>query len=134
MEILMKFMLKSLSAIALCMAASTALAVPTYLITHNNTAEESNAYVAGSIPSPYPTAAHSTRKVLWTMVKMACFGHTTDRKCTALIKVATNTSNPISIGTVTMDLDSGDITPKEISNQGYTLTINGPGEATINKK
>ena len=129
----MKLMLKSLSAIVLCMAAATASAVPTYLTTHNNTNEESNAYVAGSIPSPYPTAAHSTRQVFWTMVKMACYGHTTNGKCTALIKIATNTSNPISIGTVTMDLNSGDISPKEISNQGYTLTVNGPGEATINK-
>jgi hypothetical protein len=30
-------------------------------------------------------------------------------------------------------LETGDITPKQISNQGYSIIINGPGEATINK-
>ena len=129
----MKLMLKSLSAIALNLVAATALAAPAYLRTHNNTNEESNAFVAGTIPSPYSTPAHSTRQVYWNMVRMACYGHTTNGKCTALIKVATNTANPIDIGTVTMDLDTGDITPKQISNQGHSIIINGPGEATINK-
>ncbi|MCL9682517.1 hypothetical protein [Legionella maioricensis] len=129
----MKLMLKSLSAIALNLVAATALAAPAYLTTHNNTDEESNAYVAGTIPSPYSTPAHTTRQVYWNMVRMACYGHTTNGKCTALIKVATDKPTPIDIGTVTMDLDTGDITPKRIENQGYTVIINGPGEATINK-
>ncbi|BCA96147.1 hypothetical protein TUM19329_25080 [Legionella antarctica] len=129
----MKLMLKSLSAIALNLVAATALAVPAYLTTHNNTDEESNAYVAGTIPSPYSTSAHTTRQVYWNMVRMACFGHTTNGKCSALIKVATNTANPIDIGTVTMDLETGDITPKQISYNGYSIVINGPGEATISK-
>lgn len=129
----MKLKLKSLSAIALSLVAGTALAVPAYLTTHNNTDLESNAYVAGTIPSPYATPAHSTRHIYWNMVRMACYGHTTNGKCSALIKIATNTANPIAIGTVTMDLESGDITPKQISNQGYTVIINGPGEATITK-
>ncbi len=129
----MKLMLKSLSAITLNLVAATALAAPPYLTTHNNTNEESNAFVAGTIPSPYATPAHSTRQVYWNMVRMACYGHTTNGKCSALIKVATDTANPIDIGTVTMDLETGDITPKQISNQGYSIIINGPGEATINK-
>jgi hypothetical protein len=136
MEILMKLMLKSLAALALSLAAATALAVPAYLITHNNTDLESNAYIAGTIPSPYATPAHDFRKVYWTMVRMACYGHTTDKKkikCSALIKVGTNTPNPIDVGTVVMDLETGDITPKQISNNGYTLIVNGPGEATLNK-
>lgn len=133
LEILMKLVLKSLSAIALSLAAAAALAAPAYLTTHNNTNEESNAYVAGTIPSPYPTKAHSTRQVYWNMVKMACYGHSTGGKCTALIKMATNTANPIELGTVTMELESGDITPKQLSNQGYTMIVNGPGETTINK-
>lgn len=129
----MNVMLKSLSAITLSLSAAAALAAPTYLTTHNNTNEESNAYVAGTIPSPYPTAAHSTRQVYWNMVKLACFGHSTNGKCSALIKMATNTAHPIVVGTLTMDLNSGDITPKRLSGNGYTLTVNGSGEATINK-
>lgn len=129
----MNLMLKSLTAITLSLSAAAALAVPTYLTTHNNTNEESNAFVAGTIPSPYPTAAHSTRQVYWNMVRLACFGHTTNGKCAALIKMATNTSNPIVVGVLSMDLNTGDITPKKLSNNGYTLTVTGPGDATINK-
>lgn len=129
----MNLMLKSISAITLSLTAATALAVPTYLTTHNNTNEESNAYVAGTIPSPYPTAAKSTKQVYWNMVRLACFGHTTNGKCSALIKMATNTSHPIELGTLTLELDTGDVTPKTLSAHGYTLTINGPGEATIDK-
>lgn len=130
----MKFMLKSLSAIALCLGTTSALAVPAYLITHNNTNVESNAYIAGTIPSPYPTSAHQSRKVFWNMVRIACYGHTTpDQKCSASIKMETNTANPIDLGVVTMELTTGDITPKRISQNGYTLTVNGPGETTLTK-
>lgn len=129
----MNFMLKSISAIAFCLSTATAIATPDYLTTHNNTNEESNAYVAGSIPSVYPTKAHTTNQVYWNLVRMACYGHTTNDKCPALIKMATNTSHPIEIGTVTMNLKTGEITPKQISANGYTMFVNGPGEATINK-
>ena len=129
----MNLMLKSISAIALSLSAAAALAVPTYLTTHNKTSLESNAYVAGTIPSPYPTPANSTRQIYWNMVKMACFGHTSNGRCSALIKMATNTSSPIDIGYVSMELETGDITPKVLSAKGFTLTVNGPGEATITK-
>lgn len=130
----MNLMLKSFSAVALCLSAASALAVsPTYLTTHNNTNEESNAYIAGSIPSPYPTGAHSSRQVYWNMVRLACYGHTTDGNCSALIKMATNTSHPIELGYVSMNLDSGKITPEQFTAKGYTFIVNGPGEATINK-
>ncbi len=129
----MNLMLKSLSAITLSLSAAAAFAVPSYLTTHNNTNVESNAFVAGSIPSPYPTAPHSTRQVYWNLVKIACYGHSTNGKCSALIKMATNTANPITVGTVTMDLASGDISPKRLTGNGFTLTVNGPGEASISK-
>jgi len=133
MEILMKLILKSLSAIALGLSVFTAAtAAPSYLITHNKTNVESNAYIA-TVPSIYPTAAQSTRQVAWNLVRIACFGHSKDNKCSAVIKMATNTTNPVVLGTVTMDLTSGDITPKAITSQGYTLTVNGPGETTISK-
>ncbi|RUR13898.1 hypothetical protein [Legionella sp. km772] len=128
----MKFMLKSLSAITLSLSAIAAFATPTYLTTHNNTTEESNAFVAG-VPSPYATSANSTRQVYWNLVKMACYGHTKNNTCAAVVKMATNTANPIVIGTLTMDLASGDITPKRLSANGYTIIVNGFGETTINK-
>ena len=129
----MKLLFKSITAIALGLTAGIALAEPDYLTTHNNTNEESNAYIAGYIPSPYATPGNTTRQLYWTMVRMACWGHTTNGKCSALIKIGTDTANPKDLGTVTMDMDTGDITPKLINSQGYTIIINGPGEATINK-
>ncbi len=126
-------MLKNLSALALGFSTVSALAAPLYLTTHNNTNEESNAYIAGTIPSPYPTAAHSTGQVYWNLVKFACYGHTTNGKCSALIKMATNTANPIDIGYVSLNLDTGDIEPKVLSAQGYTLKAIAPGEAEISK-
>lgn len=130
----MNFIFKGFSAIALSLSAVTAFAAaPKYLTTHNNTNVESNAFVAGTIPSAYPTPADSTREIYWTLVKVACYGHTVEGKCPALIKVATNTSSPVEIGMLSMDLSTGDITPKQISKNGYTVTINGPGEATITK-
>lgn len=131
----MKLISKSVLALALSFSAITALAAPpSHLITHNNTDEESNALIAGTIPSPYPTAAHTTRKTAWNLVRFVCYGHTNNGKCSALIKMATNTSNPVEIGYVYMDLATGDIEPKVFSAKGYTFTVNGPGEATIEKE
>ena len=129
----MNRLLKFLCIPALGFVTVTAFATPKHLITHNATDLESNAFVAGTIPSQHPTKPHSDGKVFWTAVKLACFGHSVDGKCTALIKMATNTAYPITIGTLTMDLNSGDITPQQLSANGFTITVNGPGETTLSK-
>lgn len=120
-----------LVAATLSITATTALASPTSLITHNTTDVESNAFIAGTIKSNYPTKAHSDNHVSWVSVKMACFGRTVNGKCSALIKMGTNTPNPVDLGYVIMDLNTGDITPKQLSGNGYTLIVNGPGETTL---
>ena len=125
--------LKQLATLGLGLFAATAIAAPKQLITHNTTDAESNAFVAGSIPSQHPTRPHTDGKVFWTAVKMACFGHTVDGKCNALIKMATNTSNPLEVGTLILDINTGNITPQQLSGNGYTITVNGPGETTISK-
>ncbi len=122
---------KLLVAATLSAGASVALASPAVLITHNTTNLESNAFIAGTIPSTHPTKANSDNKVSWVTVRMACFKHTVDNKCSALIKMATNTPYPLVIGTVMLDLNTGDITPKELHGNGYTLIVNGPAETTI---
>ena len=127
----MNRLIKVVTAGALGLCAATAIAAPKQLITHNTTNAESNAFVDGTIPSQHPTKPHSDGKVYWTAVKMACFGHTVDGKCNALILMETNTATPVTIGTLVMNLDSGDITPKQLSAHGYTITVNGPGETTI---
>ncbi len=123
--------IKTVTAITLGFAATAAIASPKQLVTHNLTNVESNAFVAGTIPSQHPTRAHSDNKVMWAGVRLACFGHVANGKCWALIKMATNTASPVDLGVVTIDLESGDITPKQMTAYGYTMTVNGPGETTI---
>lgn len=123
---------KSLAVITLGLSAATAFASPAYLTTHNNTNVESNAFISGT-PSPNPTKAKSTNSVMWVVVRMACYGHTNGNKCPAVIKMATDTAKPVELGTVSVDVETGDITPKRLSANGYTLTVNGPGEATLTK-
>jgi hypothetical protein len=129
----MNLILKCFSAVALSLSAFTLFAEPpAYIITHNETAEESNAYIANT-PSLYPTKAHSIGKVYWNLVKLACYQHTNGDICSAVIKMATDTANPIEIGTVNLNLKTGDISPKQLSGNGYTMIVNGIAEATIRK-
>lgn len=116
----------------LAIITSNALAItPKKMITHNMTDVQSNAFVADVIPSTHPTAAHNDGSVDWISVRMACTGYTVNFKCSALIKMSTDTNNPIDLGTLTVDLRTGEITPTQLKNNGYTLTVNGPGETTI---
>jgi hypothetical protein len=127
----MNGLIKNLSILTIALSTTAAFASPTYLTTHNNTNVESNAYIAGFIPSPSPTKAKSTNSLLWVAVRMACVGHTSNNKCPALIKMATDSATPVELGTVELDIETGEITPKIISANGYTLTVDGPGEATL---
>lgn len=130
----MKSILKAVSAITLSFNSLFAFAVaPTYLVTHNNTNEQSNAFVGGTTPSPYPTPANATRQVAWNLVRIACYGISNGDYCTATIKMATDTSNPVVVGNLTMNLKTGDITPKTMTSNGYTITVNGPAQTTITK-
>ena len=122
--------------VLLILSSLTSFASPKQLITHNLTDLESNAYVAGVVPSRYPSHAHSDNRVNWLEVRMACFGHITNGKCPALVRLGTGPNDggaPMDLGFVTMDLNSGAITPSVINSYGYTLTVNGPGEVTITK-
>lgn len=128
----MKPITRTCITLALGLASSLALAIPPkQLITHNTTDLDSNAFVAGTIPSQHPTRAHSDGKVLWAAVRMACFGHVVNGKCPALIKVGTNTANPIELGMLSMDLTTGAITPSELHSNGYAMIVNGPAETTL---
>jgi hypothetical protein len=111
----------------------SAWAAPATLVTHNHTDVESNAYIDGTIPSLYPTKAHGESKVIWNAVRLACHGHTKENQCMALIKMSPNTPESVDIGFVTLNLLSGEITPKELVANGYRVIVNGPGETTLEK-
>ena len=123
-----------MTAAVLSLAAFSALAVPPkQLITHNTTDFESNAFVDNLVPSRHPTKAHSDGKIFWTAVKLACFGHTVNGQCSATIYMGTNTPTPVPVGSVIVNLETGDINPKQVSGNGFTITVNGPGETTISR-
>jgi hypothetical protein len=132
----MKLLAKALCATTIALTAGIVYASPAKLITHNRTNFESNAYVAGTIPSVHPSKANSDNKVSWAEVRLACYGHTINNKCSALIKMETNTPHPIDIGTATVDLESGYITFAYVNESTcpYVLTVNGIGETTITKR
>jgi len=129
---------KGLNILLFSAATSTVFAAPWTLTTINDTDDQSNAYF-GSYASPYPTAAHSKKSVLWALVKVICYKHSTKGKgkpCTATIKMKTNTNNPVTVGDLSLDLNTGVIHPDTLSKNGYTITAEGPGKAriTVDKK
>ena|SRR3990167_7815187 len=130
----MNSFLKIVAVSTLGLCSQTLFAAPSYLITHNRTDVESNAFIDGTVRSPYPTKAHADNSVSWTAVRIACIGHTKNNQCKALIKMATNTANPVDLDWLNLDLSSGDINPKFAQSNGYTLVVNGPGEVTITKE
>lgn len=128
----MTFIMKTSTVIALTLATGIAIAAPKQLITHNQTNYESSAFVGGVIPPQHPTKPQSDGYLPWTAVRMACFGpYTTNGKCWAVIKMGANTPNPIEVGKVTIDLETGIITPSVLKANGFTFTATGPGEAMI---
>ncbi len=126
-------MLKKTLSIALFGLASVAFAAPKQLITHNHTNVESNAYINGTIASQHPTKANSDNKVFWASVKLACYGHIVNNQCQALVKMETDTNTPVDLGMLTVNLITGDISPKYIAANGYHLEVNGPGETSLYK-
>jgi hypothetical protein len=128
----MKPITRLCSMLALGLTSTLALAVPPKtLITHNKTNLDSNAFIAGRIPSQHPTRAHSDGKVIWASVNLACRGLLVNGTCPAVIKLNPKGPNPITLGMVNLDLKTGIIQPKELHANGYALIVNGPGETTI---
>lgn len=116
--------------LALGLLAPVATAAPKFMITHNLTNVQTNAFV-DSVPAPFPTKPNSSSRTGWVIVKMGCSTHAAEGICPAQIKMATDTPSPVVVGTVFVDLESGNISPGMIAGGGYTLTVNGPGEITL---
>lgn len=131
----MKLLTKVISAATLALAVGVSYASPAKLITHNKTNVESNAIIGGHA-STHPTKPNKDRAVPWIHVRLVCHGYVVNNKCSAVIRMGTDTSHPVDVGTATVDLDSGYITfiYADEKNSDYVVTVNGPGETTITKK
>ncbi|STX52419.1 Uncharacterised protein [Legionella busanensis] len=108
------------------------LAAPKAMITHNLTDTTTNAYVDGRA-APQPAWPNETTKVSWTIVKAGCRDHREEGICPAMIKMDIDSSSPIVVGTLYIDLETGVITPAKISANGFTVEVNAPGEITVLK-
>ncbi len=109
---------------------------PSNFTTRNFTSHISTAKVKG-IWSPYDTPAGSAdspseRSVAWGKLRIICglFSST----CEAEIYMKTNTSNPVFVGKGTMNMKTGDIEPKSLTNNGFILTSPEPGLIEIREE
>lgn len=137
MKLTTKILSASLLSISCFVGVVNANTAPMYMVTHNQTDVQSNAFIDGTIDSGHPTQPRSDKKVLWSLVHIVCLGHIdSNNACKALVKVATNTRDPITLGTMSMNVLTGDITPKQLTDKSdrYLLTVNGPGEVTLTQK
>jgi hypothetical protein len=100
------------------------------MIMHNLTNLTTNAYV-DEMEGPKPALPHSTIKVPWFMVKTGCFKHKDEGICPAVIKMDIDSDTPIVVGTLYVDLETGTITPSQISANGFTVKVNAPGEVSV---
>lgn len=127
---------KYLTALTLGLVTASSFAnPPRYLSTDNQTSVESNAFVAGTFPSPTPSKAKAVNDVPWIVVQMACYGRSTGKMCPATIKMATNTSTPEVLASVEMNVDTGVINILSIDTSSkYNLIVNGPGKVTLIEK
>ena len=116
-------------------AALTATAFadePTELTTYNNT----NAWVSAKIsgfPSHDPMTPHSERHRAWWKLRVACYASQKDDICTATIILRKNESdeNGSILGDMSINMKSGEITPKQLRNDLYTLRVNDIAKVTI---
>lgn len=117
---------------ALTALSATAMAHPDDLITHNKTSGSVYATIGG-VRSNDPVAPNKTKYRKWFLVNMACFMSKKDNKCTATISVEKNNQESI-LGDMTIDLESGEITPTQISNDKYTLNVIDTAEVEVVEK
>lgn len=123
-------LLTSTITITISLFSTSILASPKAMIIHNIANKMTNAYVDG-IPAPNPAAPNTTARVAWFIVQAGCRNHKAEGICPAVIKMGIDSPAPITVGTLYVNLDSGEILPSQFTANGYTVNVNGPGEITV---
>ena len=123
--------IKSLATVSLSIACMAAFAKPpAELISHNRVDYPTRAYLGPNLDIPQsPTAAGQDKHVSWISVGMMCGA--TPNNCQAKIAVMSNPE--IILGVAKLDLQTGEITPKVLSNGPYKMTVVGNAEIEITK-
>ncbi len=114
---------------------SSAFASPANLTTVNNSNHGKVYAKIGFYTSPEPVLPHQTRSRDWRSVQGLCGINGMPDKCSAEIIVKNdNNRREESLGTMTMDVKTGEITPGNLSSAHYNLVVTGTAHVTVSDK
>jgi len=114
--------------------SALSFSAPQFLISHNQTLYQSTAYVDGKISLPNTIEPLSDTTTSWITLKRLCFGRSLSSRCPIIIKMGTDTGYPFDLGLIYIDLNSGAITPNQLSFNNVVLRVNNNGELTLSSK
>ena len=128
----MKLLKKILLGSTLFAITSTVFAAPTDLTTTNNTNHGMVFAKIGAYKSPEPVPAHQERKREWNNVKFLCTIQRVSTNCTAEILVEHDVSGQVeSLGNMTINLDTGVLTPASLSSAHYNMNVVGNAHVEV---
>lgn len=125
----MRYLKKLVLCGSLLALSGTALASPSYMVTENKTSASVSANIGGQ-ESRDPVKPGETKNRPWFLVKAMCKIAGQSSSCSADI-VANKNGDKSKLGTMTMNLDSGEISPKQLNNGRYTLNVVGNAHVII---
>lgn len=125
-------MFKQRIAFCLCLSVTPIIySAPQVLTTHNQTNYQAIAYVDGKISLPKIAEPLSDSSISWVTVNRLCYGRTVNNKCPLVIKMKGLSSYSFDLGVIYMDLNSGEITPKQITFNHIQLNAHNTGELSL---
>lgn len=131
MNLLKKILLGS----ALFTITSSVFAAPESLVTTNNTNHGKVYAKIGAYKSPEPVLAHQERHREWNNVKFLCTIQKMPITCTAEILVEHDVTGQFeSLGNMTINLNSGELTPANLSSAHYDMNVVGNAHVEVTSK
>jgi hypothetical protein len=126
---------KILLSSALITLTSTVFAAPSHLTTVNNTSDGKVFAKIGLYKSTDPVAPKSTKERKWQEVRFLCGIQGMPNVCSAEIIVENITTHKSeSLGSMSMDLSSGVLTPETLSSEHYMMHVTGTAHVEVTSK
>jgi hypothetical protein len=131
----MNYLKKIFLGSTLAVLASSAFASPENLTTVNNS-EHGKVYAKiGFYTSPEPVLPHQTRNRDWRSVQGLCGINGMPNQCSAEIIIENDkTHKRESLGSMSMDVSTGEISPGSLSSKHYNLVVTGTAHVTVTDK
>lgn len=129
----MRFLKKILLGSALFAITNCVFAAPANLTTTNNSNHGKVYAKIGAYKSPEPVSAHQERNREWNSVKFLCTIQRMPEQCTAEILVEHDITGQLeSLGNMTIDLNTGELTPGSLSSAHYIMNVVGNAHVEVN--